>query len=195
MTDSREAFVELVTAGLLALTFVIYLLFPFGQGIAMLVGGLILLGSGAYQTSKGWHVSPFTWVVGIILTLGGLGLRLFLVGTIRINWLPIALLLVAACLVPAVTKLAGHPKMRHAASHFGIAWRRYRLIGVAELAAAAGVLLGLFWRPAGLLAAAGMVLLLIGALIAHRRAHDSLRDALPALVALAVSGVYLAAVQ
>ena len=78
--------------------------------------------------------------------------------------------------------------------HFGIAWRRYRLIGVAELAAAAGILVGLSWRPAGLLAAAGMTLLLLGALIAHRRAHDSVREALPALLALAVSGVYLAAV-
>jgi uncharacterized protein YqgC (DUF456 family) len=107
----------------------------------------------------------------------------------------ISLLLIAVCLVPAAGKLAGHPKMRHAAEHFGIAWRKYRLIGVAELAAAVGVLVGLFWRPAGLLAAAGMVLLLIGALIAHRRAHDSIREAMPALVALAVSGAYLAVAQ
>jgi len=34
-----------------------------------------------------------------------------------------------------------------------------------------------------------MALLLVGALIAHRRAHDSVRDALPAVVALIVSGV------
>jgi hypothetical protein len=40
-----------------------------------------------------------TWILGVILTLGGLGLRLFLVGVIRINWLPIALLAVAAYLV------------------------------------------------------------------------------------------------
>jgi len=107
-------------------------------------------------------------------------------------FLAVSLLLIAVCLIPAAAKLAGHPKMRHAATHFGIAWRQYRLIGVAELAAAAGVLIGLFWRPAGLLAAAGMIPLLIGALIAHRRAHDSVREAVPALVALAVSGTYLA---
>jgi uncharacterized protein YqgC (DUF456 family) len=107
-------------------------------------------------------------------------------------FLTVSLLLIAVCLIPAAAKLNGHPKMRHAARHFGIAWRRYRLIGVAELAAAAGVLIGLFWRPAGLLAAGGMILLLIGALIAHRRARDSVREALPALVALAVSGTYVA---
>jgi hypothetical protein len=105
----------------------------------------------------------------------------------------LSLLLAAACLIPAAAKLAGHPKMRHAATHFGIAWRRYRLIGFAELAAAIGVLAGLFWRPAGLLAAAGMTVLLIGALISHRRAHDGVREAIPALLALAFSSTYLVA--
>lgn len=107
----------------------------------------------------------------------------------------VSLLLATVCLVPAAAKLAGHPKMRHAAVHFGIAWGRYRLIGVAELVAVAGVLLGLVWRPAGLLAAIGMVLLLLGALVTHRRAHDSVREALPALLALAVTSTYLATAQ
>jgi hypothetical protein len=107
----------------------------------------------------------------------------------------ISLLFVAVSLVPAIAKLAGHRRMRDAATHFGVAFRRYRLIGVAELAAAVGVLIGLLWRPAGLLAAAGMVLLLLGALVAHRRAHDSIREAVPAIVALAVSGAYLVATQ
>jgi hypothetical protein len=107
-------------------------------------------------------------------------------------FITLSLLVVAVCLIPAAAKLAGHPKMRHAAAHFGITWRRYRLLGVAELAAAAGVLVGLVWLPAGLLAAAGMTLLLIGALITHRRVHDNIREALPALLALAVSGTYLA---
>jgi len=110
-------------------------------------------------------------------------------------FIALSLLLVAVCLIPAVAKLAGHPKMRRSADHFGIAWRRYRLIGVAELAAAVGVLVGLFWRPAGLLAAAGMILLLIGALVSHRRAHDSVREVLPAVLALVVSGTYLAVAQ
>ncbi len=102
-----------------------------------------------------------------------------------------SLLLATACLVPAAAKLSGHARMRHSAARFGIPWHRYRLIGVAELAAVAGVLIGLFWRPAGLLAAAGIVLLLVGALITHRRAHDSIREAVPALVALVITATYL----
>jgi len=82
--------------------------------------------------------------------------------------------------------------MRKSAAHFGIPWPRYRLIGVAELAAAAGILAGLWWHPLGVAAAAGMALLLIGALISHRHAADSGKEMGPALVALALTIAYLA---
>ena len=104
----------------------------------------------------------------------------------------VSLLLAAACLLPAAAKLASHPKMRHAAAHFGIPWSRYQLIGAAELAAAGGVMAGLWWHPLGLAAAAGMVLLLTGALIAHRKARDAAKEARAALLALAITIAYLA---
>jgi uncharacterized membrane protein YphA (DoxX/SURF4 family) len=104
----------------------------------------------------------------------------------------VSLLLAAVCLLPAAGKLLGHPKMRQSAEHFGILWPRYRLIGVAELAAAAGVLIGLWWHPLGIAAAAGMILLLVGALITHRRAGDSAKDMTSALIALAITITYLA---
>jgi uncharacterized membrane protein YphA (DoxX/SURF4 family) len=104
----------------------------------------------------------------------------------------ISLLLAAACLLPAAGKLLGHPRMRQSAEHFGILWPRYRLIGVAELAAAAGILAGLWWHPLGVAAAAGMTLLLIGALITHRRAGDSSKEMTPALIDLAITIAYLA---
>jgi hypothetical protein len=102
----------------------------------------------------------------------------------------LSLLLIAVCVLPAAAKLLGHPKMRQSAERFGIPWHRYRLIGVAEVAAAGGVLIGLAWRPTGLAAAAGLTLLLLGALVTHRRAHDSIADAAPALVALAIAIAY-----
>ena len=104
----------------------------------------------------------------------------------------ISVLLAVVCLLPAAGKLIGQPKMRQSAEHFGIPWSRYRLIGVAELAAAAGILIGLWWHPLGLAAAAGMALLLLGALITHRRARDSAKEMAPALVALAITVAYLA---
>jgi hypothetical protein len=104
----------------------------------------------------------------------------------------VSLLLAALCLLPAAGKLLGHPRMRQSAAHFGIAWPRYRLIGAAELAAAAGVLAGLWWHPLGVAAAAGMTLLLLGALITHRRTADSGKEMAPALLVLAVTLAYLA---
>jgi DoxX-like family len=104
-----------------------------------------------------------------------------------------SLLLAAACLVPALGKLTAQPKMLASASHFGIPWPSYRLIGVAELAAVAGVLAGLYWLPMGVVAASGMAVLLVGALTVHRRVRDSLQEAAPAVLGLAVSLAYLAA--
>lgn len=104
----------------------------------------------------------------------------------------ISLLLAAACLLPGAAKLLGHPRMRQSAEHFGIRWHRYRLIGVAELAAAAGILLGLWWHVLGVAAATGMILLLLGALVTHRRAADSGKDMAPAMVAFAITLAYLA---
>ena len=103
-----------------------------------------------------------------------------------------SLLLATTCLLPAAGKLLGHPKMRQSAAHFGIGWRNYQLIGVAELAAAAGILIGLRWHPLGVAAAAGMVLLLLGAVITHRKAADSGKEMAPALLALAITLAYLA---
>jgi uncharacterized membrane protein YphA (DoxX/SURF4 family) len=104
----------------------------------------------------------------------------------------ISLLLAVACLLPAAGKLTGQPRMRKSAAHFGIPWSRYRLIGVAELAAAAGILIGLWWHPLGVAAAAGMAVLLVGAIVTHRKAADSVKEAVPALVALLLTLAYLA---
>lgn len=51
------------------------------------------------------------------------------------------------CMAPACMKLLGTTPMRAAAEHFGIPWARYRIIGVLELAAVAGVLAGIYCSP------------------------------------------------
>lgn len=103
------------------------------------------------------------------------------------------ILLALLCLLPAVAKLSGQSRMRESAQHFGIAWERYRLIGVAELAAAVGVLAGLRVRSLGVAAGVGMVVLLVGALITHTRAGDTAKEQAPAGVALLVTVGYLTA--
>src|ERR1700736_5986584 len=105
----------------------------------------------------------------------------------------VSLLLAAACVLPAARQLLGHPKRRQSAVHFRIRWPRYRLIGAAELAAAAGVLAGLWWHPLGVAAAAGMAFLLAGALITHRRAGDHGKEIGPALITLLIAVGYVIA--
>jgi uncharacterized membrane protein YphA (DoxX/SURF4 family) len=104
----------------------------------------------------------------------------------------ITLLFAAACLVPATGKLFALPQMQASAAHFEIPWSRYRLIGVAELAAAAGILAGLAVPAFGVVAAVCMTLLLGSALAVHRQAGDSPKDAVPAFVALGLSVINLA---
>jgi DoxX-like family len=103
----------------------------------------------------------------------------------------VSLLLVVACLIPASAKLAGASAVRESAAHFGIPWHRYRLISVPELAAAAGVLAGLWLHPLGIAAATGMAVLIAAALVAHRRASDDIKTMAPALVAAVITAAYL----
>jgi hypothetical protein len=107
-------------------------------------------------------------------------------------FLALSLLLALACMAPAAAKLAGAPAVRESAAHFGIPWNRYRLISVPELAAAIGVLAGLQAHVLGVAAACGMAILLTGALIAHRRARDSIAVMAPALAGFAITAGYLA---
>jgi len=98
--------------------------------------------------------------------------------------------LAALILVPlGIAKLLAVPDMRRRAAHHGIAVDRYRLIGLAELAGAAGLAVGLRVGVIGYLAATGLLLLLAGALVAHRRSGDApIRTAPAVLTALLVVG-------
>lgn len=54
--------------------------------------------------------------------------------------------------------------------HFPV--ERMWVLGVLELAGAAGLVVGLFWTPIGVAAAIGVVLYFLGAVVSHLRVHD-----------------------
>ena len=58
------------------------------------------------------------------------------------------------------------------AQHTGYSLRSYRLIGLAETAGGAGLLLGLAVTFLGVAAGAGLTLLMLGAVITHLRVGD-----------------------
>ncbi|MEW1718992.1 DoxX family protein [Streptomyces sp. NPDC093109] len=79
------------------------------------------------------------------------------------------------------SKLPDRPKNTEMAAHIGLPPGRLRVIGLLEIAAAAGLLIGLFWAPLGAAAAAGLVLLMAGAFIGHIRVKDPVKAMAPAL--------------
>ncbi|PYF97356.1 DoxX-like family protein [Georgenia satyanarayanai] len=93
-------------------------------------------------------------------------------------------------LVAALNKVTGQQSMHDMASHLGIAWPRYRAIGVLELAAVAGIVIGLWWTALGVAAGAGVVLLMVGAVVVHARVKDPLGAMVPALALLVLAAGY-----
>ncbi len=76
--SSDEVEVELITWFLLVLIFaILYIVnnnfsdFAFPSWLVPISGALVLLGSGTYQYSKNWRVSPVTWIVGAVLMVFG----------------------------------------------------------------------------------------------------------------------------
>jgi hypothetical protein len=100
-------------------------------------------------------------------------------------------LLVIAFAAAGSAKLAAVPAMREAAEHAGYSVSAYRRIGLLEVLAVLGLLLGAFVPLIGALAAAGLLLLLGGAVVAHLRIGDGLREIAPALVLGLVTLTYL----
>lgn len=87
-------------------------------------------------------------------------------------------ILLAVVLAPLGTlKLINHPKASETAQHLGISLTLSRTIGVLELAAAGGLLIGLAWVPLGVAAAIGLILLLVGATASHLRVRDPVQVA------------------
>jgi uncharacterized membrane protein YphA (DoxX/SURF4 family) len=94
----------------------------------------------------------------------------------------LAILLALAFGASGAQKLAGAKMASDTAGHLSIAFSRYRLIGVPEILGAIGLLVGLAVWPLGVAAAAGLVLVMIGAVVAHVRVGDKIAGFGPAVV-------------
>ncbi len=94
----------------------------------------------------------------------------------------LAAVLVVAFAAAGSTKLAAVPAMRARAAHVGLSVAAYRRIGTLEILGVLGLLAGALVPMIGALAAGGLLLLLCGAVIAHLRTGDGLRELVPAVV-------------
>ena len=102
------------------------------------------------------------------------------------------LLIVQAVLLGGAKVLRLAP-MQERAAHVGFTTGAYARIGGLELLAAVGLAIGLFFPLVGILAASGLLILLVGALVAHLRAGDSPSELIPAGIVALVTVAYLVA--
>jgi hypothetical protein len=92
----------------------------------------------------------------------------------------LSVLVAAAVLGSGAAKLAGAQQSIAIRDRLGVTAGLWRGVGVLEFAAAVGLAAGLAVHVLGIAAAVGLVLLLIGAIGTHARAHD-LSHAAPAV--------------
>jgi hypothetical protein len=94
-------------------------------------------------------------------------------------------------LAAGIPKVTQAPKALAQARELSIAPRSYTRIGILEVLGAGGVVIGLRLPWIGVAAAGGLVLMMVGAVIAHLRAGQSPRVALPAIIFAALVIGYL----
>lgn len=92
-----------------------------------------------------------------------------------------------------MAKIGARPAMVASAEHLGLSVKAYKLIGALEVLGAIGVLAGLVWRPFGVVASVGLLLLMLGAVSFHVHAKDPAKELTPAGVAGVLSAVVLVA--
>jgi hypothetical protein len=103
----------------------------------------------------------------------------------------LAIVLVAAFTLLGIAKLAALPAMRAAATHLGYTTEQYRLIGALELAGAAGIVVGSALPGIGIAAAAGLILLMLGATRAHIKNHDTPAHVVVPIAVAVIAAAYL----
>jgi DoxX-like protein len=103
-------------------------------------------------------------------------------------------LLAALLAFSAIRKLSHRPEVVATYTRVGVPEGKLDYLALILLAGAAGLVVGLFWGPLGVAAAAGLVVYFLLAIAAHIRAGDAVHLATPAVIELmAVAALVLRA--
>ncbi|CAB4631330.1 unannotated protein [freshwater metagenome] len=102
-------------------------------------------------------------------------------------------LLIFAAILGLMTVVSGFGKLSmkdnvvEMLNHVGLNERQIRLLGTVEILGAIGLLFGIWLPLLGLLAALGFVAYFLGAVIAHIRVRDGIKDMAPAILLTVLS--------
>jgi hypothetical protein len=94
----------------------------------------------------------------------------------------IGVILAAVLVVSARAKLIKEERVTTGMTGIGVPLGWFPFLAACEIAGALGLLIGLWYAPLGIAAAAGLVLYFIGAVITHLRARDFKGAPTPAVV-------------
>lgn len=101
----------------------------------------------------------------------------------------VSALFAAMLLASGAGKLAGQQRQVELMKHVGFPVDKMWLLALAEIAGAAGLIVGLVWWPIGVAAGIGVVLYFAGAVGSHLRVRDPFFN--PALLMFVVAVVVL----
>lgn len=102
-----------------------------------------------------------------------------------------AVVLAAIAVVSAMGKLKQMPQVMESMTHVGVKQNQIPLLAYLEILGALGLLIGIAYPLLAFISAGALMLYFVGAVIAHLRVKDKLKDFAPALF-LAVLFGYLA---
>jgi uncharacterized membrane protein len=93
---------------------------------------------------------------------------------LEIAYIVLAVIVAAMLTVSALGKFQKSPQVIEMIVNT-VGWPESRLhwLGMAEVAGAIGLLVGIAWRPLGIAAGVGVTLYFVGAVIGHLRVHDA----------------------
>ncbi|MEI6496115.1 MAG: DoxX family protein [Actinomycetota bacterium] len=100
-----------------------------------------------------------------------------------------ATLLGLAAAGSGLAKITKQPALIENLSHVGVREQQVPLLGVLEVAGAIGLLVGIWARPLGIAASIGLACYFLGAVIAHLRKGQGMKETAPALVLFALAVV------
>ncbi|WP_165945576.1 DoxX family protein [Micromonospora sp. KC606] len=99
----------------------------------------------------------------------------------NIAYIIAAVLLSALLVFTARNKLVRQKDVVDVLVRVGVPERMFPVLAALQLLGVAGLLIGIFFRPLGVAAAAGVVLFFLGAVISHLRANDAKGAPMPAV--------------
>ena len=98
-------------------------------------------------------------------------------------------LIILAAILGLMTIFSAYGKLSMMENVVGLNERQIRLLGTIEILGALGLLVGIWVPILGSLAALGFVFYFMGAVIAHIRVRDSIKDMGPAILLTVISVV------